>query len=304
MIPKYNEMYNEILFVLNKHEELRLLDLTKEVSNLLNLSDEERNLTLDNGKQAIIYYRLGWAKTYLAKAGLLETVKRGVFRITQEGKKVLESGTKITNEFLMKYESFVEFVKPNKNIQKETNIEEDDTPENDTPIENIDKSIKMISSRLSDELLEMILSKEPIFFERLVLDLLNKMGYAFDNDSAIATKYSGDEGIDGIIKEDKFGFNNIYIQAKRWSGAVGRPEIQKFLGAVAGQGGSKGLFMTTSTFTRDAIEFAKKQLQVKLILVDGKMLTNLMMEYNLGVSIETTYEIKRIDMDYFDDETS
>lgn len=130
------------------------------------------------------------------------------------------------------------------------------------------------------------------------------MGYAFDDESVIATKYTGDEGIDGIIKEDRFGFSNIYIQAKRWSGTVGRPEIQKFLGAVAGQGGTKGLFITTSSFTKDAIDFTKKQLQVKLILVDGKMLTKLMMEYNLGVSIENVYEIKRIDMDYFDEEIS
>lgn len=299
MVPKYNEMYKEVLEVLNTHKELKLINLVEEVSNLLNLSEEDRNETLDNDKRTVIYYRLGWTKTYLAKAGLLETVRRGVFKITSEGEKVLKSGVNITNEYLMQYESFVEFVRPNKNVQEETDIKE-----NDTPIENIDKSIKMISSRLSDELLEMILSKEPIFFERLVLDLLNKMGYAFDDESVIATKYSNDEGIDGIIKEDKFGFNNIYIQAKRWSGTVGRPEIQKFLGAVAGQGGTKGLFISTSSFSKDAIEFAKKQLQVKLILVDGKMLTKLMMEYNLGVSVESIYEIKRIDMDYFDEEIS
>ncbi|WP_195599266.1 restriction endonuclease [Longibaculum muris] len=299
MIPKYNEMYNEVLMVLNQHEEIKLIDLVKEVSNVLNLSEEDRNETLDNDKRTVIYYRLGWTKTYLAKAGLLETVRRGVFKITLEGINVLKSGTQITNEYLMKYKTFVEFVRPNKEL-----IEENTVEENSTPIESIDRSLKMISSRLSDELLEMILSKEPIFFERLVLDLLNKMGYAFDDESVIATKYTGDEGIDGIIKEDRFGFSNIYIQAKRWSGTVGRPEIQKFLGAVAGQGGTKGLFITTSSFTKDAIDFTKKQLQVKLILVDGKMLTKLMMEYNLGVSIENVYEIKRIDMDYFDEEIS
>lgn len=299
MIPKYNEMYNEVLMVLNQHEEIKLIDLVKEVSNVLNLSEEDRNETLDNDKRTVIYYRLGWTKTYLAKAGLLETVRRGVFKITLEGINVLKSGTQITNEYLMKYKTFVEFVRPNKEL-----IEENTVEENSTPIESIDRSLKMISSRLSDELLEMILSKEPIFFERLVLDLLNKMGYAFDDESVIATKYTGNEGIDGIIKEDRFGFSNIYIQAKRWSGTVGRPEIQKFLGAVAGQGGTKGLFITTSSFTKDAIDFTKKQLQVKLILVDGKMLTKLMMEYNLGVSIENVYEIKRIDMDYFDEEIS
>ena len=134
------------------------------------------------------------------------------------------------------------------------------------------------------------------------LDLLEKMGYAFDTESIIRTRYGNDEGIDGIVKEDKFGFRNIYVQAKRWNNSVGRPEIQKFLGAVAGQGGTKGLFITTSTFTNEALEYAKKQLQVKLVLVDGKMLTNLMIQYNLGVSVVKTYEIKQIDVDYFNND--
>ena len=270
MIPKYNEMYNEVLKVLNNHDEMRLKDIVSEVSDLLNLSIEDRNLMLDNNKSTIIYYRLGWTKTYLVKAGLLETIKRGVFKITPEGKSVLQSGIKITDEYLMKYDNFVEFF--------------------------------LISSRLSDELLELIFSKEPIFFEKLVLDLLEKMGYAFDTESIIRTRYGNDEGIDGIVKEDKFGFRNIYVQAKRWNNSVGRPEIQKFLGAVAGQGGTKGLFITTSTFTNEALEYAKKQLQVKLVLVDGKMLTNLMIQYNLGVSVVKTYEIKQIDVDYFNND--
>lgn len=298
MVPKYNEMYEVVLQVLNQHEELKLKDLVNEVCDILNLSEEDRNETLENDKSTLIYYRIGWTKTYLAKAGLVATVKRGIFKITSEGKKVLESRVNVTNDYLMKYDSFVNFIRPNNKVVSDKSDEVVDS----TPIENIDKSLKMISSRLSDELLDMILSKEPIFFERLVLDLLNKMGYAFDEESVIATKYLNDEGIDGIIKEDKFGFSNIYIQAKRWSGNVGRPEIQKFLGAVAGQGGTKGLFITTSSFTKDAIEFAKKQLQVKLILVDGKMLTNLMIHYNLGVSVVKTYEVKQIDIDYFEGE--
>lgn len=297
MIPKYNEMYNEVLKVLNNHNEMRLKDIVSEVSDVLNLSIEDRNLMLDNNKSTIIYYRLGWTKTYLVKAGLLETIKRGVFKITPEGKSVLQSGIKITDEYLMKYDNFVEFFQRYKEMS-----ERNSNKENITPLENIDMSLKMISSRLSDELLELILSKEPIFFEKLVLDLLEKMGYAFDTKSIIRTRYGNDEGIDGIVKEDKFGFRNIYVQAKRWNNSVGRPEIQKFLGAVAGQGGTKGLFITTSTFTNEALEYAKKQLQVKLVLVDGKMLTNLMIQYNLGVSVVKTYEIKQIDVDYFNND--
>lgn len=297
MIPKYNEMYNEVLKVLNNHDEMRLKDIVSEVSDVLNLSIEDRNLMLDNNKSTIIYYRLGWTKTYLVKAGLLETIKRGVFKITPEGKSVLQSGIKITDEYLMKYDNFVEFFQRYKEMS-----ERNSNKENITPLENIDMSLKMISSRLSDELLELILSKEPIFFEKLVLDLLEKMGYAFDTKSIIRTRYGNDEGIDGIVKEDKFGFRNIYVQAKRWNNSVGRPEVQKFLGAVAGQGGTKGLFITTSTFTNEALEYAKKQLQVKLVLVDGKMLTNLMIQYNLGVSVVKTYEIKQIDVDYFNND--
>ena len=271
MIPKYNEMYNEVLKVLNNHDEMRLKDIVSEVSDLLNLSIEDRNLMLDNNKSTIIYYRLGWTKTYLVKAGLLETIKRGVFKITPEGKSVLQSGIKITDEYLMKYDNFVEFFQRYKEMS-----ERNSNKENITPLENIDMSLKMISSRLSDELLELIFSKEPIFFEKLVLDLLEKMGYAFDTESIIRTRYGNDEGIDGIVKEDKFGFRNIY--------------------------GTKGLFITTSTFTNEALEYAKKQLQVKLVLVDGKMLTNLMIQYNLGVSVVKTYEIKQIDVDYFNND--
>lgn len=160
MVPKYNEMYNEVLTVLNQHKQLKFRDLTEEVSDMLNLSEEDRKETLDNGKHTVVYYRLGWTKTYLVKAGLLETVKRGVFKITSEGKRVIESNVDVTNEYLMRYKSFVEFVRPNKNDV----IQEVNSEENNTPIESIDKSMKMISSRLSDELLEMILSKEPVFF--------------------------------------------------------------------------------------------------------------------------------------------
>lgn len=297
MIPQYNEMYNEVLTVLNKHQSLRVRDMVEEVSNVLNLSEEERRRTLDNNNKTVIYHRLGWTKTYLTKAGLIQSVERGVYQITPEGEKVLASKVNVDDQFLMQYEGVRDFVnRHNEDVDKKSENKES------TPLENIDQSIKIISSRLSDELLDMINSKEPIFFEKLVLDLLDKMGYAYDEESIISTDYSGDEGIDGIIQEDKFGFNSIYVQAKRWKGNIGRPEIQKFLGAVAGQGGTKGLFITTSSFTREAVDYAKKQLQVKLILVDGKMLADLMIKYNLGVSVVKTYEIKQLDLDYFDGE--
>lgn len=298
MIPQYNEMYNEVLQVLNKHHQLRVRDMVDEVSDVLHLTEDERNQKMENSHKTVIYHRLGWTKTYLTKAGLIRSVERGVYQITPQGENILSSHIRVDDDYLMQYEEVRQFVNCH-NEQPENQTK----PKESTPLENIDQSIKMISSRVSDELLDMIISKDPAFFEKLVLDLLDKMGYAYDKESIISTDYSGDEGIDGIINEDQFGFNSIYIQAKKWNrSSVGRPEIQKFLGAVAGQGGTKGLFITTSTFTREAIDYAKKQLQVKLILVDGKMLTDLMMKYNLGVSVVQTYEIKQLDLDYFDSE--
>ena len=298
MIPLYNEMYNEVLQVLNKHHQLRVRDMVEEVSDVLHLTEDERNQKMENSHKTVIYHRLGWTKTYLTKAGLIRSVERGVYQITPQGENILSSHIHVDDDYLMQYEEVRQFVNRH-NEQPENQTK----PKESTPLENIDQSIKMISSRVSDELLDMIISKDPAFFEKLVLDLLDKMGYAYDKESIISTDYSGDEGIDGIINEDQFGFNSIYIQAKKWNrSSVGRPEIQKFLGAVAGQGGTKGLFITTSTFTREAIDYAKKQLQVKLILVDGKMLTDLMMKYNLGVSVVQTYEIKQLDLDYFDSE--
>lgn len=298
MIPQYNEMYNEVLQVLNKHHQLRVRDMVDEVSDVLHLTEDERNQKMENSHKTVIYHRLGWTKTYLTKAGLIRSVERGVYQITPQGENILSSHIHVDDDYLMQYDEVRQFMNRH-NEQPENQTK----PKESTPLENIDQSIKMISSRVSDELLDMIISKDPAFFEKLVLDLLDKMGYAYDKESIISTDYSGDEGIDGIINEDQFGFNSIYIQAKKWNrSSVGRPEIQKFLGAVAGQGGTKGLFITTSTFTREAIDYAKKQLQVKLILVDGKMLTDLMMKYNLGVSVVQTYEIKQLDLDYFDSE--
>ena len=298
MIPQYNEMYNEVLQVLNKHHQLRVRDMVDEVSDVLHLTEDERNQKMENSHKTVIYHRLGWTKTYLTKAGLIRSVERGVYQITPQGENILSSHIHVDDDYLMQYDEVRQFMNRH-NEQPEYQPK----PKESTPLENIDQSLKTISSRVSDELLDMIISKDPAFFEKLVLDLLDKMGYAYDKESIISTDYSGDEGIDGIINEDQFGFNSIYIQAKKWNrSSVGRPEIQKFLGAVAGQGGTKGLFITTSTFTREAIDYAKKQLQVKLILIDGKMLTDLMIKYNLGVSVVQTYEIKQLDLDYFDSE--
>lgn len=298
MIPKYNEMYNEVLQVLSDGKEYSIKELVYNVSNLLGLDDSDKSELMENGKTTVIYYRLGWTKTYLSKAGLITSIKRGVYKITKEGKKVYKSGVLIDNHYLLRYPSFVNFFVPNHISIKSTR---ETNEENSTPNENLEESIRLINSKLSSELMEMIYSNTPQFFENLVLDLLDKMGYGVDEDSIIKTQYSNDEGIDGIIKEDKLGFSNIYVQAKKWKEKVGRPEIQKFLGAVAGYGGTKGLFITTSSFTNEAIKYANKYLQVKLILIDGEKLTDLMIKYGIGVSTVKIFELKEIDSDYFEE---
>ncbi|MBE5926692.1 MAG: restriction endonuclease [Lachnospiraceae bacterium] len=303
MIPKYNEMYKEVLSVLSNGEELKYSEMVDKVACVLDLSQEDRNLMCDNSNVSVIYYRLGWTKTYLSKAGLVETVKRGIYKITNEGKNVLNQNCDITNNYLMKYPSFVEFVRPN--VPNKTNNENERnvlSVDSETPDTQIEKAIELNDARVKSEILENIFLKSPLFFERLILDLLEKMGYAYNKESIIRTSYVGDEGIDGVIKEDKLGFSSIYVQAKRWKNPVGRPEIQKFLGAVAGQGGQKGLFITTSRFSSEAIDYASKQLQVKIILIDGERLADLMIKYGLGVSTIASYELKRIDIDYFESE--
>lgn len=205
--------------------------------------------------------------------------------------------------YLEHYESFRIFhgSEPNPPVR----VLPEQPPIEDTPHDTLEKAYAQINNALAEDLLASIMEHSPAFFERLVVDLLLKMGYGSSFDAAgMVVGRSGDEGIDGIIREDKLGFSNIYIQAKRWdpeSMTVGRPEIQKFVGALAGQGASKGLFITTAQFTKEAISYADKQLAVKIVLVDGRQLTKLMIEYGIGVSEQSTYTIKKIDSDYFDD---
>lgn len=235
---------------------------------------------------------------------MIHPVRRGVYTITAEGIAAYQdAGAEIDLAYLERYESFrifhgSEANPPIKSVPEQPLIE-------DTPQDTLEKAYAQINNALAEDLLVSIMEHTPAFFERLVVDLLLKMGYgsSFD-DAGMVVGRSGDEGIDGIIREDKLGFSNIYIQAKRWdpeSMTVGRPEIQKFVGALAGQGASKGLFITTAQFTKEAISYADKQLAVKIVLVDGRQLTKLMIEYGIGVSVQSTYTIKKIDSDYFDD---
>lgn len=280
-------------------------EIRKFCCDKLSISVEEQQVTISSG-ESVVHNRINWAITYLKKSRLIENEKRGVYKITQRGRKATEKGAKyITLEYLKQFKEFNEFQHSDKTQEKNNDISETLNTENpESPQEQIENAVLKLNSSLADDLMMEIKRISPYDFERLVVQLLVKMGYgslSFNSDEV--TKKSGDEGIDGIISADRFGFDTVYVQAKQWDKAsVGRPEIQKFLGALAGQGAAKGLFITTSHFTKDAIDYANKNLQSKIVLVDGEELCNLMIEYDLGVSTVEIYKIKRIDSDYFNNE--
>lgn len=302
MIPKYNEMYKEILEVLKDGNAYPFREVRENVAEILKLSEEELEERLDSGKKKY-NDRINWACTYLKKAGLVENTQRGVVKITNRGIEVLKNNPeKIDNNMLSNYKEFVEFIK---RVKKEEPLKEKDytEEENQTPQDIFENSFKDINRILEEEILDEVLRQSPDFFEHLVVKLLQKIGYgSFVSDSGVVTKRSNDEGIDGIIKQDKLGFDTIYIQAKKWDRetTVSRPEIQKFVGALGGKGASKGLFITTAKFSEGARKYSQEQHIAKVVLIDGRELAKLMIEYNVGVSVESTYEIKRIDSDFFE----
>ena len=273
------------------------------LANDFNLSEQERKELLSSGQGAVFGNRVGWARTYLKKAGLLESTRRGYFKITERGQTVLKKKPKrISAKFLQQFPEFQEFQKPRQKAAKQENETPQQTNDKHTPAEIIESAYQDLRQSLASEILDVVKTCSPSFFERLVVDLLIKMGYGGSRkDAGEAIGGTADGGIDGIIKEDKLGLDTIYIQAKRWEGSVSRPEIQKFTGALHGQNSNKGVFITTSTFTREALEYASK-INIKIILIDGEQLAGLMIDHGVGVSPAATYEIRKIDRDYFVEE--
>jgi len=303
-IPKYHEFMKPILLLLKDEMPHKRSDMYEKFALQFRLTEEEKEEWLPSGKQQVYKNRIGWALTYLKKANLIESPTRATFIITDSGKSVLKENSEVIDqEYLMKFDSFKGF---KKNID---NPDDDDkhivvTPSGETPQDMLDRAHKAINSTLTDDVLNEVMNQSPDFFEKLVVDLLVTMGYGgskIENSQVLGK--TGDEGIDGVIKEDKLGFDKIYIQAKRWDidRTVGRPEIQKFVGALTGQGATKGAFITTAGFSKDAKEYVSKQHACKIVLIDGQTLAALMIEHNLGVSVESTYLIKKIDFDYFND---
>lgn len=298
-IPDFQTIMLPLMQFASDQQEHSLRETIDALAEHFDLTVEERKQLLPSGRQATFDNRVGWARTHLAKAGLLVSTRRGYYRITERGLDVLtQKPERINVAFLKQYAEFREFIKPSIKENDEKAVSgESETVE--TPEEIIESAYLHVRQELGSELLELIKSCSPTFFERLVVDLLVTMGYGGTRkDAGEAIGGSGDGGIDGIIKEDRLGLDIVYLQAKRWDGTVSRPEIQKFAGALQGQRARKGIFITTSSFSKGAVEYVT-HIDSKIILIDGNALAQLLIDYNVGVFSFASYEMKRIDLDYF-----
>lgn len=293
-IPKYHQLYRPILELMDDGYSYSLTEIKQLLAEKLALSEDELKLIMPSKHETYFSNRVGWSCWYLRKAGLLHKPSRTTLAITDEGKKALVNAPDVfDNKYLMNFESFREYmdrIKPSGKIQN-------DPP--DTLDDILEKTLKQIDQSLADDLLDEVLKLSPTAFERFILDLMRAMGYGTFDEAAKTTAVTGDEGIDGIIMEDKLGFDLIYVQAKRWDPkqTVGRPEIMAFVGAIAGKD-AKGLFVTTAKFSEHAIKYAKNQ---HIILIDGQKLVRLMIEHNFGVAVKRTFFIKSLDTDVFND---
>ena len=295
-VPKYYEMYHSFLQSLSDGEEHPSSDVKKKVIEDFKLTDTELAELLPSGKQPVFSNRIGWCRTYLKKAGLIESPTKAHFMITKSGREVLKSGRGITNETLREFPSFVKFIDSDTKKIKDSSEEKESLNNDETPQETLERVYGELNNVLKDELLTRIHEKSPDFFEKMVVELMEKMGYGRGQ----ITQKSRDEGIDGMVYQDKLGFDVIYIQAKRYDleKTVGRPELQKFGGAIP-EKNVKGLFVTTGRFSQDAQKYANDR---HIILIDGQRLAELMIEHDFGVSTEYIYRIKRIDMDVFEED--
>lgn len=304
-VPKYYEFHTLLLRLLGDGEPHKMKDLREVLRQQLHLSDEDVKELLPSKRQTVFANRVSWASTYLCKAGLIDKPRRGELVITDEGKKVLADLPKVIDtKWLCRYEAFRKFIRRSVTEDEPSSVNAEEMPamdadDDETPDDAFENAFRKIHEDLQDALMEEILRISPTAFERMVLDLMAKMGYGTFKNAGRTTAVTGDEGIDGIIMEDKLGFDLIYIQAKKYSPdhSVGRPEVQAFVGAIAGKGG-QGLFVTTSSFSRQAKEYAEKQ---HIILMDGEKLTNYMIEYNFGVRTRKVFEIKAVDTDVFNE---
>lgn len=296
-IPDFQALMRPLLDLHADGREHLNRDLVNTLAQQLALTEEQRREMLPSGRAKLFDNRVGWAKTYLANAGLIESPRRAVSVITQRGQQVLATHQGPINLRLLNDLPD----KPVKVAPAESHVASTSETLEISPLEAVENAHLQIKKDIERSLLSKIAANPPEFLERVVVDLIVKMGYGGNlKDAGEAIGRSGDEGIDGIIKEDPLGLDTIYLQAKRYEGTIGRPDIQKFAGALQGQRAKKGIFITTSSYTKEAKDFVSK-IDTKIILIDGPMLAQLMYEHGVGVATHTVYEIKRVDTDYFDE---
>jgi len=300
-IPDYQTIMLPLLKVAGDGQERSFRDTVDLLAGKFKLTEKEKRELLPSGQQEIFSNRVGWARTYMKKAGLLESPRRGYLRITDHGRKILrKSPARVDVNFLMQFNEFRQF----KELRgtRASNAKKIAEVTKGTPEEILEATHKQLQDNLAQELLQKIKEGSPSMFERLVVYLLVKMGYGGSrHDAGEVIGKTGDEGIDGLIKEDRLGLDVLYIQAKRWENTVSRPEVQKFVGALEGKRAHKGVMITTSSFSPDARSYVDN-IDSKIILIDGERLAELMIEHDLGVNKKTSYEIKKIDEDYFIEE--
>jgi restriction system protein len=301
-IADFQSLMLPIMKIAGDGAEHRGHELRQRIGEQLGLTEEERKQLLPSGSQPVFTNRIAWARSHLTMAGLLEKTGKGRFRITQRGKEAMASNPSTINmRFLLQ---FPEYAEARSRAKTDTPVDvaaEARVSESASPQERIELAFRELNNSLTTELRSKLASIDPFRFEQVVLDLLVKMGYGGSKkEAAQVTQRTADEGIDGLINEDRLGLEVIYIQAKRWKHKVGRPEIQNFVGAIAGKKAGKGIFITTSDFYDNAREYAAS-LHQKLVLIDGRRLAELMIEHNIGVAPEQPYIIKKIDTDYFEE---
>ena len=302
-IPDFQTLMRPLLELHGDGKEHLNRDLVNTLADQFSLSEEERREMLPSGRAKMFDNRVGWAKTYISTAGLIEAPRRAVSIITEKGKQALIDHPRAINLRVLANLNGTKSAREKKRVvdlgmepPRGVDVESHETPE-----ESFENAYLKLRSDVEREIIAKILANPPEFLERVIIDLVVKMGYGGNRkDAGEAIGRSGDEGIDGIIKEDPLGLDIIYLQAKRYEGTVGRPDVQKFAGALQGQRAKKGIFITTSTYSKEAKDFASK-IDTKIILIDGPMLAKLMFDHGVGVSVNTVYEVKKIDTDYFDE---
>ena len=298
-VPQYHTLMLPLLKVMGAGTEMRTNEMRDAVAQYLGLSAEALSQRLPSGTQTAFDNRMGWARTYLFKAGLIERPQRATYVISQSGKELLlNPPSGIDADFLRSYDQFNQFLGTGRNSKEEL-VATDNAGDDLTPEEQIEKGVRRIQRELQDEVLDRVKQLPPEGFEQLVLQLLVGMGYGGSMADVQGVARGADGGVDGVVNQDHLGLDRIYIQAKRWEGSVGRPVIQGFVGALSGVGALKGVIMTTSTFAQPAQDYVRTLTDKRIVLVDGQRMSELMLKHGIGVSTKQTFVIQRMDEDFF-----